>query len=220
MNESAQPIRFERRWPVALTIIAAVCLLAHLPGRVRLFPAWAPYVAGLLLLLAMAPVGLMGAKGRWPRVERATMLVFVMVTVVGTIATLVQVVRAMLFQSSEIGALQLLASSMAVWVNNIMAFALLYWQIDRGGPEARASDLGKQPDWYFPQAGASDHAPHGWRPTFVDYLFVSYSTATAFSATDSAPLTARAKLLIMLESTISLATVLVVAARAINILGG
>ena len=76
-----------------------------------------------------------------------------------------------------------------------------------------------KPDWLFPQTGAPEDAPPDWRPTVVDYLFLGFSTATAFSPTDALPLTSRAKMLMMLESTISLATIVIVASRAINILG-
>jgi uncharacterized membrane protein len=97
---------------------------------------------------------------------------------------------------------------------------LLYWQIDRGGPEGRIDGAHDWPDWLFPQVGApAGDVPGDWRPTFVDYLYLSYSTATAFSTTEVAPLTARAKLLMMLQSMISLTTIVLVASRAINILG-
>jgi uncharacterized membrane protein len=106
-----------------------------------------------------------------------------------------------------------------VWVTNVLVFSLLYWQIDRGGPEARMAHARSKPDWLFPQEGApAEDVPPGWRPAFVDYLYLGYSTGTAFSTTDAMPLTSRAKLLMMLESTISLLTVVVVASRAINIL--
>ena len=97
---------------------------------------------------------------------------------------------------------------------------MLYWQLDRGGPGARENREQVRPDWQFPQTGCPDNAPADWRPAFVDYLFLGYSTATAFSPTDALPLSSRAKLLMMLESTISLVTIVVVASRAINILGG
>jgi hypothetical protein len=106
-----------------------------------------------------------------------------------------------------------------VWVTNVLTFSLLYWQIDRGGPEARANNAITRPDWMFPQTGAPGDAPPDWRPKFVDYLVLGFSTATAFSPTDALPLTSRAKMLMMLESTISLVTIVVVASRAINILG-
>jgi uncharacterized membrane protein len=125
----------------------------------------------------------------------------------------------MIHKSRELGGLQLLGSSIAIWLTNVLAFSVLYWQIDRGGPEARMNTAGARPDWLFPQTGASaDDVPTGWRPTFVDYLYLAYSTATAFSTTEVAPLTSRAKMLMMLESSISLMVILVVASRAINIL--
>ena len=105
------------------------------------------------------------------------------------------------------------------WVTNVLAFSIVYWDVDRGGPEKRRSPE-RRPDWLFPQTGVPDEAAPGWRPTYVDYLFLAFSTATAFSATDVAPITDRAKLLMMLESCISLATLTIVASRALNVLGG
>ena len=133
---------------------------------------------------------------------------------------LANLIQAMVYKSLEISGLQLLTSSISVWIVNVLMFSLLYWQIDRGGPESRINHAGMRPDWLFPQEGAStDNVPPGWSPVFVDYLFLSYSTATAFSTTDVMPLTSRAKMMMMLESTISLMTIVVVASRAINILG-
>jgi uncharacterized membrane protein len=107
-----------------------------------------------------------------------------------------------------------------VWIINTLIFSVLYWQMDRGGPETRLNNAGTKPDWLFPQEGApAEGVPPEWRPGFVDYLFLGYSTATAFSTTDVIPLTPRAKMLMMLQSTISLVTIVIVAARAINILG-
>jgi uncharacterized membrane protein len=102
----------------------------------------------------------------------------------------------------------------------MLIFSLLYWQMDRGGPEARVKHVEGRTDWLFPQENApARDVPANWQPAFVDYLYLGYSAATAFSTTDVMPLTARAKLLMMLESAISLATIVIVAARAINILG-
>jgi hypothetical protein len=167
----------------------------------------------------MAVVALTAARGWWLRVERAITLLFVALMELANLSILAYLVRAMVKQPGDIGGLQLLTSSIALWVTNVLAFALLYWQMDRGGPEARANDAGTKPDWLFPQSGAPEDAPPGWRPTFVDYLFLAFSTATAFSPTDALPLTSRAKMLMMLESSISLSTLVVVASRAINILG-
>jgi len=135
----------------------------------------------------------------------------------GALATLALLVRSIIGRSGELTGLQLLTSSIAVWITNALAFSLVYWQLDRGGPEARVRHAGGRPDWQFPQDEAQD--PAGWQPGFVDYLALGYTTATAFSPTDALPLTGRAKLLMMFESTVSLVTVLIVAARAINVLG-
>jgi hypothetical protein len=92
----------------------------------------------------------------------------------------------------------------------------LYWQIDRRGPYGRASKLSVKPDWVFPQPATPEDLPSDWRPVFLDYLYLGYNTATAFSPTDALPLTHRAKMLMMTESTISLLTSVVVLSRAIN----
>jgi len=218
-KEQSQSIRIEPRWPVVLAILAAILMVVLLPERVVLFPVWFPYVIGIALILPMVAVGLSAEKARWLRVERTIMLLFIVAMGVGTLANLASLIRAMVRRSGEVGGLQLLASSIVVWVSNVLIFSLLYWRIDRGGPEARANNAGTRPDWLFPQAGAPEDAPPDWRPTFVDYLFLGFSTATAFSPTDALPLTSRAKMLMMLESTMSLGTIVVVASRAINILG-
>jgi hypothetical protein len=219
MKEPAQVLHIEPRWPAALAILTVILLLALLPERVRLLPAWFPYVVGIVLIVPMAAVGLSAEKARWLRIERTIMLLFIVVTVVLTVVTLASLIGAMVRRSAQIGGLQLLTSSIAVWVTNVLMFSLLYWRIDRGGPESRVNNEGMKPDWLFPQTGAGEDVPSDWRPTFVDYLFLGFSTATAFSPTDALPLTSRAKMLMMLESTISLATIVVVASRAINILG-
>lgn len=220
MNEQSRTVRFEPRWPVALTILAVILLLALLPKYIRLLPTWVAYVLGGIVLMPIVAVGLTSARARWLRVERVTTLLFFAVGAVLILANLTNLVYAMVHRSAEITGVQLLAASVAAWVANILVFSLLYWQLDRGGPEARVKHAGARTDWFFPQEGdAVSAAPPDWRPTFIDYLYLAYQTATAFSTTDVVPLTARAKLLMMFESTISLATVLVVAARAINILG-
>jgi len=220
MKDAGSRPQFEPRWPVALAILGVLFLLMALPGRIKLFPNWTVYVVALAVLAPMAAVGLTAARPRWLRVERAVTLLFFVVASVVTLANLGNLIGAMIRRPSDISGLQLFASSIAVWVTNVLIFSLLYWQIDRGGPESRVNNAGPRPDWLFPQEGApAEDVPPGWRPAFVDYLFLGYSTATAFSTTDVMPLTSRAKLLMMIESMISLATIVVVAARAINILG-
>ena len=172
------------------------------------------------LLAVTTVVGLARAKDKWLRLERGVVLVFFTLACVSTIASIRQLVQSMVTRSSEISGLRLLTSSIGLWVTNVLIFSLLYWQIDRGGPVARAGNQTQNPDWLFPQDGAPEGVRPGWEPTFIDYLFLGYCTATAFSPTDALPLTPRAKLLMMVQSGISLVTIVVVASRAINILGG
>jgi hypothetical protein len=101
----------------------------------------------------------------------------------------------------------------------VTGFSLLYWQIDGGGPSGRMQAEICRIDWLFAQAAAPERVPSDWRSTFADYLFLAFSTATAFSTTDTMPLTVRAKLLMMLEAMISMITLVVIASRAINVLG-
>jgi uncharacterized membrane protein len=208
----------EPRWPVAVTIVLVLALLSVLPGRIQFVPVWASYTLGCAVLIAMATVPLAGGKARALRVERLILLVFCLIVGIGTLAGVAYLIYEMLSPSGDLTGIALLTSSVAVWMLNILVFSLLYWQMDLGGPEARLRHPQSLPDWLFPQAELSELMP-GWRPTFVDYLFLSYNTATAFSPTDTLPLTIRAKLLMMLQSALSLATILVVVSRAINIIG-
>jgi len=219
VKEPAQPIRIEPRWPLVLATLAVLCVLTFLPARIRLFPSWFPYAVGMALLLPMAVVWLSGVQARWLRVERTTTLVFSVLAEAVTLTTVLYLVIKMLDRPEDFSGRQLLTSSIGAWITNVLAFSLVYWRIDRGGPEARANDAGRKPDWLFPQTGVPEEAPPDWRPTYVDYLFLAFSTAMAFSPTDALPLTSRAKLLMMLESAVSLLTLVTVAARAINILG-
>jgi uncharacterized membrane protein len=219
VKESALPIRYEPRWPVVLATIGVLCVLTFLPARIRLFPSWFPYVIGIALLLPIALVWLSGGQPRWLRVERTTTLVFSVLAEAVTLTTVLYLVVEMLNRPEDFSGQQLLTSSIGAWITNVLAFSLVYWRIDRGGPEARANDAATKPDWLFPQTGVPEEAPTDWRPTYVDYLFLAFSTAMAFSPTDTLPLTSRAKMLMMLESAVSLLTLVTVAARAINILG-
>ena len=219
MKEPAPVLQIEVRVPVILAILAVLFLLTMLPRPLAMLPVWISWVAGTVVIVPMAAVGLTAAKARWLRIERIVTLLFFVFVGMGIVVNLTSLIREMVHGSAGIDGLQLLSSSIAVWVVNVLAFSMLYWQIDRGGPEARANKAKKKPDWLFPQEGAVENVPAGWRPTFIDYLFLGFTTSTAFSPTDTLPLTSRAKILMMLQSTISLATIVVVASRAINILG-
>jgi uncharacterized membrane protein len=114
---------------------------------------------------------------------------------------------------------ELLLTGAAIWLTNVIAFGLWYWEFDRGGPVARANAKKQYPDFLFPQMGApAELTPPEWEPEFVDYLYTSFTNATAFSPTDVMPLSRWAKLTMLGQSAVSLITVALVVARAVNIL--
>ncbi|UVK49480.1 hypothetical protein BPNPMPFG_008130 (plasmid) [Mesorhizobium sp. AR07] len=112
----------------------------------------------------------------------------------------------------------LLIDAANIWSTNVIVFALWYWSIDRGGPASRGMVPQSTVDFLFPQMAMSIDRPKDWSPGFVDYFFVSFTNATAFSPTDTMPLSARAKLLMAAEAAVSLMTLALVAARAVDIL--
>ena len=216
MKEAAE---VESRWQVVVVILVIFSLLTLLPSRVRVFPNWVPFLLTTALIVPMVAIQLTAAKARWLRVERIVISFFLAIGGFALVNSLVFLLYEMVRRSFEVTGIQLLASSVAAWALNVLLFSLAYWRLDRGGPEARANHANTRPDWLFPQQTAPEYVPPDWHPTFVDYLFLAFDTATAFSPTDALPLTSRAKVLMMLQSTISLVTVIAVAARAINILG-
>jgi uncharacterized membrane protein len=204
--------------PPAGAILFVFFLLWVLPARIRVMPVWFPYVSAIVVLGPMAAVGLARMRGSWLSIERMTTFLVVLVATIVNLQALSRLVMEIVRVPEAIGGIPLLTSSIAIWVMNVLTFSLLYWQIDRGGPSARARKSGVKPDWTFPRPDMPEDRSPDWRPFFLDYLFLGFCTATAFSPTDALPLTRRAKMLIMIESTISLLTIVIVAARAINIL--
>ena len=113
---------------------------------------------------------------------------------------------------------QLIFSGLLLWVTNVLLFGLWYWQLDRGGPLERALEATHPPDFMFPQMSDPQWAPRAWRPGLIDYMYVSFTNSTAFSPTDSMPLSPAAKLLMGGQSVVALLTLALVVARAVNIL--
>jgi hypothetical protein len=219
MKDAIEVTHIESRWQVVLAILAIFSLLTLLPSRVRVFPDWVPFLLTISLIVPMVALQLTTPKARWLRVERIVILFFLAIAGFALVKSLVSLLYEMVRRSFEVTGIQLLTSSVAAWATNVLLFSLVYWRLDRGGPEARANRTNTKPDWLFPQQGVPEYVPPDWHPTFVDYLFLAFDTATAFSPTDALPLTPRAKMLMMLQSIISLVTIMAVAARAINILG-
>jgi hypothetical protein len=220
MSGPAEKIRDESRWPPAVAILVVLCLLAAVPGHVHALPVWFSYLAALVLLVPMAAVALTRGNPLWLGIERTVIIILTAIYVANTIAEVADMIGLITLHPSGGNAFSLLSSAVAIWLVNVLAFSLLYWQIDGGGPYARASKSGAKPDWVFPQPATPEDLPPDWRPLFLDYLYLGYNTATAFSPTDALPLTHRAKMFMMIESTISLLTSVVILSRAINVLPG
>lgn len=202
-----------------LVIIGVFALLSLLPGRLRVFPRWVPYILTIALIIPMAALVVTAAKARWLRIESIVTLMILLFAAFGIIEQLVILLSEMVSRTAQISGLQLLTSSIAVWVTNMLIFSLVYWRTDRGGPEARVNHVNTKPDWLFPEEEVPEAILPDWKPTFIDYLFLAFCTATAFGPAEAQPLTPRAKVLMMIESSVSLVTIVAVASRAINILG-
>ncbi len=208
----------ESRWPPVLAMLAVAGLLTVLPHHVQILPVWVSYLVLLMVLVPMILVTVTAANTLWLRVERTVIMFFGTAYIINITAELADMIGIVTLHPPETRTISLLSSSLAIWVINVLTFSLLYWQIDRGGPYARANRMSGKPDWLFPQEAAPEATAPDWRPFFLDYLYLGFNTATAFSPTDVMPLTHRAKMLMMLESTISLLTLVIVAARAVNVL--
>jgi hypothetical protein len=218
MNGTPPTVRQESRLAPSLAVLGLLLLAIVLPGHVRVLPIWVGYLTAFALIAPMVGVALTRGATRWLRVERVVILLFAGVYVVNTFAELGDMIGVITLHTSGNNAFALLSSGVVIWSANVVSFSLLYWQIDRGGPGALASNSSARPDWAFPQPATPEDLPPDWRPLFLDYLYLGYNTATAFSPTDVLPLTRRAKMLMMLESTISLLTLAILLSRAINIL--
>jgi hypothetical protein len=125
-----------------------------------------------------------------------------------------------LLHGGRAGGRELIFSGVLLWGTNVLLFSLWYWQLDRGGPMARATDQEQLPDFLFVQMSESRYAPKDWHPGMIDYLYTSFTNATAFSPTDTMPLTAAAKVLMSIQAMTALLTLGLVVARAVNILTG
>ncbi len=113
---------------------------------------------------------------------------------------------------------ELIGAGVLIWLTNFLIFSLWYWELDRGGPGRRAAGHDGPPDFLFPQMSDDRIEPLDWRPRFIDYLYVSLTNATAFSPTDTMPLTPMAKSMMGIQSVVSLVTVGLIVSRAVNIL--
>jgi uncharacterized membrane protein len=208
----------EPRWPALIAVIAVGGLYLALPGYLIIGPRWL-FPAGVLALLIPTVITRRAGKHRINRILGFTVTGLVTVAMIVSVILLIAALPAHRESPTE-----LLLSAASLWATNILVFALWYWRLDAGGPHGRDSRFG-HPDgaFLFPQMTMPAEAKveagqFAWSPNFVDYLFLAFNTSTAFSPTDVPVLARWAKVLMMLQSIISLTVLALLAARAVNIL--
>jgi hypothetical protein len=217
-ESSSQADAAERRWPVIIAVLAAGGLYAALPQSLAVGPRW---LQGAILAVLLVPTIITHQRGH----HEWNQILGHLIAGVMTIFMIWSLVLLMLgLPAHKETPLILLRSAVALWITNILVFALWYWRLDGGGPHRRslrgAREIGA---FLFPQISLAQSNPSitgkpQWSPIFIDYLFLAFNTSTAFSPTDTAVLSRWAKVLTMLQSTISLCVVVILAARAVNIL--
>jgi uncharacterized membrane protein len=211
--------RGEMRWPVTVTVVVAIVLQLQLSDALTnplphsLMPTLEA-VLGLALLI-VNPVRIERAG----KVVRAGSIVLVILITAANAISAIVLIRAIVEALPDTASAgPLLASGASIWATNVIAFGLWYWEFDRGGPVNRAQGTREYPDLMFPQMATPHLAPPKWRPYFIDYLYLSFTNATAFSPTDVMPLARWAKMTMAVQSGVSILMGALVIARAVNIL--
>jgi hypothetical protein len=211
-------VAHEPRAPVLLTLLVAMALPFLMPADYSPVAQWLlPLVEGALLVAALS-VDPGGVDRRSVHVRRLRVAVIVIIVFGAAWATSWLAVDLVRGENVTDSAGELLVAGSLVWIDLVIAFGFLYWELDSGGPGRRSLRAARYPDLAFPQHLNPDVAPPGWRPVFLDYLYLGYTNAIAFSPTDVMPLAHWAKLAMGLESGASLVILGLVIARAVNIL--
>ena len=208
----------EARWPMAVAVLTVIVLTVLLPNSLVTRPRWGVPVVESLLLIAVI-IGDPGKIDRRSRPVRTMSVTLIMLLVLTTLWCTAQLIDQLVTGGAATSSAgTLLAAGGIVWVSNCLAFGLLYWELDSGGPAVRAHGLPAHPDFAFPQQLSPEIAPPDWRPQFIDYLYLGFTTATAFSPTDVSPLRSWNKIAMLAQSMISLILLGLVIARAVNVL--
>lgn len=207
----------EPRWPVTLVVLGAIAMQVALPPGVATRPSWLLPALATLLLIGVLIANPRRVDRESPALRAAT-LVLVGVLSLANAWSAARLIDQLLRGANHQQPTALLLTGGTIWLTNIIVFSLWYWELDRGGPVARAHHPALFPDFVFPQMQSPELAPPTWEPGFVDYLYLSFTNAAAFSPTDVMPLSRWAKLTMLVQSMVSLATLALVIARAVNVL--
>jgi uncharacterized membrane protein len=206
----------EAFWPAQLTVLVAIVIELLLPERLTAGPGWlVPSLEGVLLigLFVVTPNVL---EDENPRRRRIALSLTAVVSA-ANIFSLGALAHLLLHHHVSDGR-GLIVAGVLIWLTNLLIFALWYWEMDRGGPGKRAVGSDGPPDFLFPQMSDDNIEPRDWRPKYFDYFYVSLTNNTAFSPTDTMPLTAMAKAVMGVQSVVSLMTIGLIVSRAVNIL--
>jgi uncharacterized membrane protein len=209
--------REESRIASTVAVLVAIFLEATLPPRIANHPRY--LIPALALVLLIATLGIAPRRFRRSRSLRALMLAVILVMTVGNIASAVRLIVDIVDGTGIRDPARLLWVGGSIWLTNVIVFGLWYWEFDRGGPVSRTQGGARYPDFLFPQMTERAVAPPDWAPQFLDYFYVSFTNATAFSPTDVMPLTRWAKTAMLVQSALSLVVAVLVIARAVNVLG-
>jgi len=211
-----KPHEGEHRLAVSLVVVLVITLQFLLPRDLSL--GFQRYICGLEALLLISLIALTPRRiGKHHAPTRNLSIALTSIMTISNISSAVKLIDG-LVQGTIKDANMLLLSGGSIWMANIVIFSLWFWELDRGGPGSRAEARKPVPDFLFPQMTAPEFSEKDWHPRFFDYLYISVTNASAFSPTDTAPLSRWAKILMMVQSLTSLVTVGLVIARAVNIL--
>lgn len=211
------PTKHEKPWYPSAAVVGALVLWSILPKKFTL--GGYSWIVPVLEVALLVPLVFTRTSERHRGTPLARMLSLLLIALINAanLISLVRLIDVLVSKGSTNGS-EILLSSADIWLTNVIVFGLWFWELDRGGPFLRRTRRLRQPDFLFPQMATPYCAPEAWAPDFVDYLYVAFTNATAFSPTDTMPLTNWAKILMMIQSFASLVTVALVAARAVNIL--
>ena len=218
LETGAYQISMLRPWPLSrhresriaatLTLVALVVILVAVPRHYRLLPLGSELLIGGGLIVFL-----------WTPFARYAIAAFGVIVGAVIIILLGRLLYEMANSPTNLAPLLLLWTAIDLWLTNVVLFTLIYWQLDRGGPEGRDGGWKGMADFQFPRGDPEDGVPPNWHPSYIDYLYLAFTTSTAFSPSEIYPLSRRAKILHIMQSIISLLTVVALAARAINVLG-
>jgi uncharacterized membrane protein len=211
-NQDKDPV-----WHVQLTMLVAIALQLSLADRYVLGSRYGLVIIEGLLLLAMT---FTTPRDRIFRslTRRINVFALIVITALANIYSLVIVAGQLIDKGHIANGRILIFTAINIYITNIIVFGLFYWEMDAGGPGQRMKAESYEYDFLFPQSQNPAYKHPRWRPTFIDYLYVSSTNAMAFSPTDTMPMSRRAKLLMLGQAVISLVAIALVAARAVNIL--